>query len=111
MPEFSADFARARARGFDAIAAQALQISDTPHEGVEYITKADGSTEEKRGDMLGHRKLQIETRLKLLARWDPKRYGERTTVAGDPEAPLSLVGVSMTPDEFKRMALEIASKV
>jgi hypothetical protein len=27
-------------------------------------------------DMLGHRKLQIETRLKLLAKFNPKKYGE-----------------------------------
>ena len=74
---FASDFAQARARGFDAIAAEALRIANTPHEGVEYVTKADGGTEERRGDMLGHRKLQIETRLKLLAKWDPKRYGEK----------------------------------
>lgn len=77
QPEFAARFARARIVGFDAIAAEALEIADSPIEGVETTTKADGSTEEKRGDMLGHRKLQIETRLKLLAKWDPKRYGER----------------------------------
>lgn len=74
---FASDFAQARARGFDAIAAEALRIANTPHEGVEYITKGDGSEETRRGDMLGHRKLQIETRLKLLAKWDPKRYGEK----------------------------------
>ncbi len=78
VPEsFGADFAQARARGFDAIAAQVLLIADTPVEGVETVVKPDGSVEERRGDMLGHRKLQIETRLKLLAKWDPKRYGER----------------------------------
>jgi hypothetical protein len=76
-PEFSADFARARDQGYDAIAADCLRIADTPVEGVEYTTKADGGMEEKRGDMLGHRKLQIETRLKLLAKWDPKRYGDK----------------------------------
>jgi hypothetical protein len=93
---FSEGFARARARGFDAIAAQAMQIADTPQEGVEYITKADGSTEEKRGDMLGHRKLQIETRLKLLAKWDPKRYGERTVIAGDSDNPITLARVDIS---------------
>jgi hypothetical protein len=37
--------------------------------------------------MLGHRRLQIETRLKLLSKWDPKRYGDKidvnATVAGE----------------------------
>jgi hypothetical protein len=34
--------------------------------------------------MLGHRRLQVETRLKLLAKWDPKRHGERiaTEISG-----------------------------
>ena len=33
-------------------------------------------------DMLGHRNLQIETRLKLLAKWNPKKYGERVAHEG-----------------------------
>ncbi len=74
---FAADFAHGRARGFDAIAADALRIADTTQEGVEVTIKPDGSEEVKRGDMLGHRKLRIETRLKLLAKWDPKRYGDK----------------------------------
>lgn len=75
--EFSSDIARAREEGFDALAAECLEIANTTVEGVESTTKPNGDVEEKRGDMLGHRKLQIETRLKLLAKWDPKRYGER----------------------------------
>jgi len=78
--EFSAAIAHARELGFDAIAWQAMQIADTPQEGEETTIKASG-VETKRGDMLGHRKLQIETRLKLLAKWDPKRYGEKTQTA------------------------------
>jgi hypothetical protein len=72
-------YARAREDGFDVIAIDCLQIANTTHEGVETTVKPDGSIEERRGDMLGHRKLQIDTRLKLLAKWDPKRYGERIT--------------------------------
>ena len=34
----------------------------------------------KREDMLGHRKLQIETRLKLLAKWNPKKWGDKQTI-------------------------------
>lgn len=86
--EFSARFARARELGHDAISEEAMEIADTPEEGVETVTKVDGGTEVRRGDMLGHRKLQIETRLKLLAKWNPKKWGDRTTIAGDPEAPL-----------------------
>ncbi len=81
-------YARARDDGFDAIAVETLSIADTPLEGVRVKIAEDGKTEETREDMLGHRKLQIETRLKLLAKWDPKRYGDKTLVGSDPENPL-----------------------
>jgi hypothetical protein len=73
---FKLHFAQARELGFDAIAEEALQIADTPIEGIKYENGPLGS-KEVREDMLGHRKLQIETRLKLLAKWSPKKYGER----------------------------------
>lgn len=77
--DFSRRFARARERGFDAIALEALEIADTPFEGVE-TEESDAGTKTKRGDMLGHRKLQVETRLKLLAKWSPKKYGDKQAV-------------------------------
>lgn len=78
QPEFALRFGRARTQGEDVISQECLEIADTPVEGVETVVKPDGSIEEKRGDMLGHRKLQIETRLKLLAKWNPKKWGEKT---------------------------------
>jgi hypothetical protein len=79
--EVSSAIARARILGFDAIAEECLEIANTPLDGEETKYNADGVVvERKRSDMLGHRKLQIETRLKLLAKWDPKRYGERQTI-------------------------------
>ena len=73
---FATAIARARETGFDKIALEALRISDTPVEGSIITEKADGTKDIRKEDMLGHRKLQVETRLKLLAKWDPKRYGE-----------------------------------
>jgi hypothetical protein len=92
---FSRDIARARTRGFDCIAADTLRIADTPMTGVieEYenvMVKKPTEDEpakfelvlvkRRAEDMLQHRKLQIDTRLKLLAKWDPKRYGERVAL-------------------------------
>lgn len=74
--DFSARFARARDMGADAIAEEALEIADTPVEGVRTETDEDG-IKEVREDMLGHRRLQVDTRLKLLAKWHPKKYGEK----------------------------------
>lgn len=77
--EFAARFTRARDMGGDAIAEEALAIADTPVEGE--ITTVEGEkVTTRREDMLGHRKLQVETRLKLLAKWFPKKYGERTAL-------------------------------
>lgn len=87
--DLSARFARAREAGFDMIAQDALRIADTPVAG-ERRKESDDGVEIVTEDMLGHRRLQVETRLKLLAKWDPKRYGDRTTVAGDAEAPLTV---------------------
>ncbi len=87
--DFREQFARARQVGFDAIAEEALEIANTPVVGETETVGPDGTTI-KREDMLGHRKLQIWTRLQLLAKWDPKRYGEKVdhTLKGDAAAPI-----------------------
>lgn len=74
---FSRAIARAREDGFDWLFAECLRIADTPLMGVQVTELGNGETETRYGDMLEHRRLQIEARLKLLAKWDPKRYGER----------------------------------
>jgi len=86
-PDFAARLARAREMGYDALAEEALEISNTPVMGQKQVMgdKATFTTVE---DMLGHRKLQIETRLKLLAVWDPKRYGNKVQLGGDGGAPI-----------------------
>ena len=88
-PDFAARLARAREMGYDALAEEALEISNTPVMGQKQVMgdKATFTTVE---DMLGHRKLQIETRLKLLAVWDPKRYGNKVQLGGDGGAPIKV---------------------
>lgn len=76
--DFSARFTRAREIGADAIAQEALAIADTPIEGVRTEIGGKDGPKEVREDMLGHRKLQVETRLKLLAKWFPQKYGDKT---------------------------------
>jgi hypothetical protein len=77
--EFAALIAHAREIGADAIAEEALGIADTPVEGVRVETGKDGRKEICE-DMLGHRKLQVDTRLKLLAKWSPQKYGDRVAL-------------------------------
>jgi hypothetical protein len=103
-PEFAAAMERARELGADAIAAECLEIADTPLTGEE-ITIRGKSKEIRKGDMLGHRKLQIETRLKLLAKWHPKKYGEKVEHTGAGGGPIQHEAtVTMTAEEaYKRM--------
>jgi len=91
-PKFASRIARARELGQEAILEDTLRLADTPITGVTKTYKANGEVEAKEEDMLGHRKLQIETRLKLLAKWNPKRYGDKveTTLVGDPKKPVAL---------------------
>lgn len=76
---FCDQYARAREVGLDELAEEALEIADTPQEGEE--TEDDGEkVKVKRGDMLGHRKLQVDTRKWLLSKLAPKKYGEKTSM-------------------------------
>lgn len=89
--------------GYDALAQECLDIANTPVEGDETKYDAAGNLiERKVGDMLAHRKLQIETRLKLLAKWDPKRYGDRIKqeISGPDGTALGVILVphKQTPD-------------
>jgi hypothetical protein len=88
--ELSAAIAHARDIGYDKMAEECLAIADTPVEGRKIVETDDGKVMYTREDMLGHRKLQIETRLKLLAKFNPKKYGDRAILAGDAENPLQV---------------------
>ena len=83
----SARFARARDLGEQQILQECMEIADTPMIGEIVTIKPDGK-EIKRADMIEHRKLRIDTRLKLLAKWNPKKYGDKLEHSGDPDRPL-----------------------
>jgi hypothetical protein len=72
---FSADFARAREEGFDSIAADCLAIADET--SLDTVCTENG--DRPNTEWISRSKLKIETRLKLLAKWDPKRYGDKIT--------------------------------
>ena len=88
-PELSLRVANAREAGYDAMAEELLEISDTLHFGETQVMGDKNSTTTV-ADMLGHRKLRIETRLKLLACWNPAKYGNKVQVGGDKENPLKI---------------------
>lgn len=87
--DFAGRFARARVLGFDEIAEEALEIADDDTRDWEPIRDQDGQITGVRvdGEHVTRAKLRIETRLKLLAKWDPKRYGEKIAVGGADDLP------------------------
>ena len=76
---FAQAIARAREDGFDRIAEGTLEIADDGRN--DWMEKFDKDGQSAgwviNGEHVQRSKLRIETRLKLLAKWDPKRYGEK----------------------------------
>lgn len=75
---FAAAISRARDLGFDAIAESTLEMLDETPERCEtqFGSKVDQ----------GHvqwQKNRAEQRLKLLAKWSPKKYGEKLEIDGN----------------------------
>jgi hypothetical protein len=84
-PDLSGAIARARDIGADAIAEEALEILDTPPERI--LTKTGEVID---SGYVTWQRNRAELRLKLLAKWNPKKYGDRQIIAGDKENPLEL---------------------
>lgn len=98
-PEFDAAIARARIPGFDAIAEETLEIIDT---FPMTIDSESGSRIDS-----GHvawLKNRVEQRMKLLAKWDPNRWGEKVAIGGASDLPPIKADVMLDPSEaYKRM--------
>lgn len=88
--DFAGRIAHARAQGADAIAEQALEIADN-------VTEDPAS-----------RRVRVDTRLKLLAKWQPKKYGDAVTLKGDHDNPLAVDAkldmTELTPEQLRALA-------
>lgn len=106
----SQSIARAREDGFDAIALQALEIADDSRN--DFIDKladeGDAKAEEVRanGEVIQRSRLRVETRLKLLAKWDPKRYGDKVqqVLSGPNDGPIALATNALSDDDLAAIA-------
>ncbi|WP_330220979.1 terminase small subunit-like protein [Mycobacteroides abscessus] len=98
-PEFLKQYEQAKQESADAMADEILYIADTQQRGETRTVKADGSVEVKEEDMLGHRKLQIESRKWLIAKMKPKKYGNQIDITSDHKAlPTPILGGLTTED-------------
>jgi len=80
--EFAQRFAEARDIGADCIADDALEIIDTEP------VMTGGDNPKYDSAHVAWLRNRAEYRLKLLAKWNPKKYGDRQVLAGDPDNPL-----------------------
>lgn len=84
--ELAAHIARARELGYDAIAEECLDIADEV--SGDYTETDKGMV--YNAEHVQRSKLKIETRLKLLAKWNPKKYGERLDLGNAGGQPLKI---------------------
>ena len=84
--ELSAHIARARDLGFDAIAEECLDIADDV--SGDYVK--NGETMAYNAEHVQRSKLRIETRLKLLAKWNPKKYGDKLDLGNSDGKPFAV---------------------
>jgi len=92
--QFAEELAAARALGWDQLASECLEIADDTSEDT--LVQPDGSLSPNGAAVLS-RRLRIETRLRLLAKWDSGRYGDTKQVRLD-------ANVEVT--EVRRLAID-----
>jgi hypothetical protein len=99
--DFATRIARARDIGSDSIADECLAIIDA--EPLAIFDEAGN----KRYDSgsIAWNKNRAEQRIKLLAKWNPRKYGDKTIVSGDNENP---VAVEVSFDVFGELLKNIA---
>lgn len=72
---------KARSAGFDVIATSCLEIADDTSN--DYVETTDRNGNPKMAldkEHIQRSKLRIETRLKLLSKWHPIKYGEKLQI-------------------------------
>jgi hypothetical protein len=93
--DFAMRFARARERGEEVIAQECLEIADDASNDYMLRSGKDGETAwALNGEHIQRSKLRIETRLKLLAKFNPKKWGDKVDLTSDGKA----VGLAINID-------------
>lgn len=96
---FRDQYARAREAQADALFDEILAIADAPLIGEKIKIDKDGNKEITRGDMIEHRRLQVDTRKWMASKLLPKKYGdkqqlEHSGVDGAPLVPIINLSLS-----------------
>jgi len=98
----SEHIARAREVGQDAMAEKAYaEMYDEPE---RILSEGGGRIDPGYVQLL---KARAEITLKLLAKWNPKRYGDRVTMAGDADNPIRLEAETQADKMFSALLLNL----
>lgn len=81
---FQEQYTSAREIQAETFADELVLIADTPLIGTKTKTVGD-KVETIEGDMIEHRRLQVDTRKWVAARLLPKKYGDKLAVGGSKE--------------------------
>lgn len=96
---FRDQYARAREAQAESLFDEILTIADTPQVGEKRKVKEDGGIEISTGDMIEHRRLQVDARKWMAGKLLPKKYGDKTQLTGpDGAGPVQVVIASKDAD-------------
>ena len=93
--EFARRFARAREIGHDVIAEETMEIIDTFPMMAE---SENGGSRVDSGHVTWLRN-RVDQRLKLLAKWNPKKYGDKVDVTSGGEKVGLAINIDLGKDE------------
>lgn len=105
---FAQQYARAREVQADTLVDEILGIADTPVIGQKTVSKATG-VEISEGDMIEHRRLQVDARKWLAGKLAPKKYSEKllNVHTGEDGGP---VQIEHTTTDYKALRAQIDAK-
>ena len=98
--EFSEKYARAREAQMELMAAQIVDIAE--ENPMTTIPGKHGDYEAVDSAAIQRNRLRVDTRKWLMSKLAPKKYGDRTVLAGDPENPLAIGLASRISEARKR---------
>lgn len=93
---FSSQYARAKEEAADAFADEILDIADDAKN--DWMERHDPNNPgyQFNGEHVQRSKLRLEARKWIASKLKPKKYGDRLTHAGDPDAPVSVSIIDLT---------------
>jgi hypothetical protein len=96
--DVSVSIARAREAGEEQMALDCLNIADNNGKDMRVL---ESGVEVVDSDVVQRAKLRIDTRLKLLAKWNPKKWGDKVDVTsgGNAIPPCTIVIPPYDPSE------------